>query len=294
MPRVKNRNFWESAKYNNYTFMQYFNRLTELSISMFEWKNMPKTVDVRYLELALFGEGMAVFFKDEVIGEVCLRCMISGNWDIYDIPTKRTAYATNGYHYELNNNNSVIIFNNMLHTNSTLDVEVFSKRLWNYDRIVDVNVNAQKTPIIILCDESERLSMKNLYMKYEGNEPFIFGDKSLRPEELRVLKTDAPFVADKVYQLKSQIWNEALTYLGISSVNTQKKERLISDEVSRNLGGTVASRYSRLVTRQEACKKINDMFGLNISCEYRKDLIPIDVDGNPVNSPKQEGSEDNG
>ncbi len=274
--------------------MQYFNRLTELSISMFEWKNMPKTVDVRYLELALFGEGMAVFFKDEVIGEVCLRCMISGNWDIYDIPTKRTAYATNGYHYELNNNNSVIIFNNMLHTNSTLDVEVFSKRLWNYDRIVDVNVNAQKTPIIILCDESERLSMKNLYMKYEGNEPFIFGDKSLRPEELRVLKTDAPFVADKVYQLKSQIWNEALTYLGISSVNTQKKERLISDEVSRNLGGTVASRYSRLVTRQEACKKINDMFGLNISCEYRKDLIPIDVDGNPVNSPKQEGSEDNG
>lgn len=275
MGRVKNRQFWESGKYNNANFMQYFNRLTELSVSMFEWKNLPDTVDERFLELALFGDGMAVFFEDEVLGYLCLRTMIGGYLDVYQIPEQRTAYASNGYNKPLNSENSVIIFNNFLHTNSTLDVEVFSKRLWNLDRTIDVNSNAQKTPILLLCDETQRLTMKNLYMKYEGNEPVIFGDKSLNPNDVKVLKTDAPYVADKLYQLKTQIWNEALTYLGISNINITKKERLITDEVTRNQGGTIASRYSRLETRRQACEQINKMFGLNIWCDYREDYQKI-------------------
>ena len=61
-----NREFWESAKNNNYTFRQYFNRLAELSISMFEWKNLPDTVDERFLELSLFKDGKAIFFKERL------------------------------------------------------------------------------------------------------------------------------------------------------------------------------------------------------------------------------------
>ena len=55
----------------------------------------------------------------------------------------------------------------------------------------------------------------------------------------------------------------------ISNVNIVKKERLITDEVIRNQGGTVASRYSRLNSRKQACEQINKMFGLNIDVEYR-------------------------
>ena len=276
MGKVKNRQFWESATMNNATFMQYFNRLTELSISMFEWQNLPESVDYRFLELALFGDGMAVFFEDEVLGYLVLRCMIGGTWNVYQIPNDRTAYATNGYNKKLNADNSVIIFNNMIHTPSTLDVEVFSRRLWDLDRAIDVNAKAQKTPVLIQCEETQRLTMKNMYMKWEGNEPFIFGDKNLNPNALKVLKTDAPYVADKLYALKSQIWNEALTYLGISNVNIQKKERMISDEVMRNQGGVIASRYSRLESRRQACEQINKMFGLDIWCDYREDYREVD------------------
>lgn len=273
MPKVRNRNFWESASMNNATFMQYFNRLTELSISMFDWKNLPDTVDARFLELALFGDGMSVFFYDEEIGFLCLRCMIGGTLNVYQIPTSRTAYASNGYNKLLNEQNSVIIFNNLLHTNSTLDVEQFSKRLYNLDRIIDVNANAQKTPVLISCDDTQRLTLKNLYMQYDGNAPVIYGDKNMRPDILQVIHTDAPYVADKIYTLKTQIWNEALTYLGISNINISKKERLITDEVTRNQGGTIASRYSRLEARKQACEQINAMFGLDISCEYRDDTF---------------------
>lgn len=267
----------EAFLQNQRTYLQYVNRLTELSISMFDWKNLPSTIDVRFLELALFNDGMAVFFKDEVMGYLGLQVMIGGELDVYRIPSTRSVFAQNGYQRELDRNNSVIIFNNMLHTNSILDVQEMSKRLYEIQRTIDVNVLQQKTPKIITCTENQRLVMKNLYAQYIGNEPFIFGDKNLDLSGIKTLDTTSPYVADKLYELKAQYWNEALTYLGISNVNTVKKERMITDEVQRNLGGTIASRYSRLFMRQQACEQINKMFGLNISVDYREDMQILDT-----------------
>ena len=293
--KPKDSMFCESLLMNNRTYLQYYNRLTELAISMFEWKNLPDSVDPRFLEMCLFGDGMAVFFEDEVLGYLCLQVMIGGKLNVYRIPTDRKAYATNGYTKPLDETNSVIIFNNYLHTNSMLDVEMFSKRLYNLDRAIDVNANAQKTPVLIQCDESQRMTMKNLYKQYEGNEPFIFGSKALDTSGIKVLQTGAPYVADKLYQLKTQIWNEALTYLGISNINTQKKERLITDEVTRNQGGVVASRYSRLESRRQACKKINEMFGLNIECNYREDfqVLTEAENADTLSNEEGEGGEEN-
>ena len=288
MGRKRDLQFCESAYMNNRTYLQYYNRLTELAISMFEWQNIPETVDQRFLELCLFGDGMCVFFQDEVLGYLSLQCMIGGKLNVYRIPMERRAYATNGYQRELDGTNSVIIFNNYLHTNSMLDVEMFSKRLYNLDRAIDVNANAQKTPVLIQCDENQRLTMKNLYKQYEGNEPFIFGSKGLDANGLKVLQTGAPYVADKLYELKTQIWNEALTYLGISNINVVKKERMITDEVTRNQGGTVASRYSRLESRRQACRQINEMFGLNIWVDYREDFQDIEEQGNENENEKLE------
>ena len=267
----------EAFLQNQRTYLQYVNRLTELSISMFDWQNLPDTIDARFLELALFNDGMAVFFKDEVMGYLGLQVMIGGALDVYRIPITRTAFAQNGYQMKLDQSNSVIIFNNMLHTNSILDVQEMSKRLYEIQRTIDVNVIQQKTPKIITCTENQRLVMKNLYAQYVGNEPFIFGDKNLDLSGIKTFDTTSPYVADKLYDLKTQYWNEALTYLGISNVNTVKKERMITDEVQRNLGGTIASRYSRLFMRQQACEQINKMFGLNISVDYREDMQVLDT-----------------
>ena len=265
-------NFEESLSMNNYTYMQYAYRLMELSISMFEWKNLPEGIDERFLEMVLFTDGHAVFFKDDELGDyLALQCLINGKLNVYRIPINRRAFAVNGYQKKLTDKDSVIIFNNMLHTNSWLDVKMFAKRLYNLDRIIDVNANAQKTPILIKGNEQQRLTLTNLYKEYDGNAPVIFADKSLDMNALQVLSTQAPYVADKIYQLKAQIWNEALTYLGISNVSFQKRERMVSDEVTRSQGGTVASRYSRLNARIQACEQINKMFGLNIECDFRED-----------------------
>lgn len=282
MGRRKHDIFDESMILNNFTYRQYLNRLTELAISMFEWKNLPKTVDARYLELHLFETGCMVYFKDEVIGELCLDCIVNGRLDVYGNPLLRRAYSGyNNYQKLLKYNNSVIIWNNYLHSNSILDVEMFARRLYNIDRIIDINANAQKTPVLVLGNEKQRLTLLNLYKEYDGNAPFIFGDKNLDINALKALSTNAPYVCDKLYQLKTQIWNEALTYLGISNINIQKKERLITDEVTRNQGGTIASRYSRLETRRQAVEKINEMFGTNIEVNYREDFQQVGDNNQP-------------
>lgn len=258
---------------NNATYIQYFNRLVELSVSMFEWQGLPETVDPRYLELHLFQNGSVVYFRDEVMGDLCLDCIANGQFDVYGNPISRRAYSSyNQYQKTLNESDSVIIWNNYLRQPSVLDVKMFAKRLYNLDRIIDVNANAQKTPVLVQGTEKQRLTLVNLYKEFDGNAPFIFGDKNLDLNSLRAISTNAPYVADKLYQLKTQIWNEALTYLGISNLNIQKKERMITDEVQRNQGGTIASRYSRLEARREAVDKINRMFGTDISVDYREDL----------------------
>lgn len=279
--RVKNL-FEDSLTMNNATYAQYLNRLTELSISMFEWKNLPSTVDPRYIELQLFEQGCMVYFKDEVVGDLCLNCLISGRLNVYGYPILRRAYSKyNGYQKLLKESNSVIIYNNYLHTNSLLDVKMFARRLYVLDRIIDVNANAQKTPVLLQGTEQQRLTLLNLYKQFDGNEPFIFGDKNVDLNSLKALSTQAPYVADKIYELKTQIWNEALTYLGISNINIQKKERLITDEVTRNQGGTIASRYSRLQSRREAVEKINEMFGTNIEVNYREDFQQVGTNNEP-------------
>ena len=274
--------FEDSARLNNLTYQQYLDRLTELAISMFEWKNLPPSVDARYLELHLFETGCMVYFNDDVLGNICLDCIANGRLGIYGDPILRRAYSGyNNYNALLKESNSVIVWNNYLHKNSILDVKMFARRLYVLDRIIDVNANAQKTPVLVQGTEKQRLTLINLYKEFDGNAPFIFGDNNLDLNVLKVLQTGAPYVCDKLYTLKTQYWNEALTYLGISNINIQKRERLITDEVTRNQGGTIASRYSRLNSRREAARKINAMFGTNIQVNYREDFQQVDNDTIP-------------
>lgn len=281
--------FNESLLNNRFSYIQYYNRLTDIGLNCFKWKNLPDTVDERFLELALFETGMAVFFKDDVLGYLALQTKIGGKLNVYRIPIQRTAYATNGYNNRLTDKDSVLIWNNRMHEPSKLDVEIFSQRLYNLDRTIDVNTKAQKTPVAILCDENQRLTMKNLYMQYDGNQPFIFGGKDLDINAVKSINTGAPYLGKELYDLKERYWNEAMTYLGVANVSN-KRERMNTMEVDRTLGGVYASRLSRLNARKEACKQINKMFGLDIDVEYNSGL-DTNMDGEVDSYEDGEGEE---
>lgn len=269
----RRQKFWESAYSNNQSFMIYYNRLLELYTSEFEYINLPDTMDERYLELVLFGRGMGVLFKDEDLGYLGLSVMVNGGFNVYRIPVRRTAYAANGYRKTLTDKDSVIIYNNYIRTPSIEAAEFFARKLYNIDTTIDVNVNAQKTPILISCPESQRLTLENAYMKYEGNMPVIYAEKDAQIDTaIKSITTGAPYVADRLYELKQQIWNEALTYAGISNVGAEKKERMVSNEVRFDMGDVLANRASRLAARKQALDMFNRMFGENVDVRYRNEL----------------------
>ena len=107
------------------------------------------------------------------------------------------------------NDNSVIIYNNMIRTNSIDVVKIFSQRLWDIDRSIDVNARAQKHPVLVQCSAEQRLTLLNLYKEVDGNSPVVFADKNLDiNNSLKSINTQSPYVCDKLYMLKTQIWNE--------------------------------------------------------------------------------------
>lgn len=295
--------FWESANANSIAQQYYLSRLSELAMSMFKWKELPDSIDPRFLEYTLFYEGAAVFFKDKDLTErnlskneqeedgtyLALQVVLGGDLNVYRVPNNRKAYAVNTYNKQLTVDDSVIIWNNMIRLPEYGRMMFYAEKLAQIDRAIDVNVKGQRFPIAILCDESQRLTMKQVYKQYDGNEPFIFGDKSLDLSGIQVINTGSPYVADKLQQLKNNIWAEAMMCLGIPNSPSEKKERLVANEAKVSQGGTLASRSSRLEMRKRACDEINKMFGLAIDVEYNQDLDMSTEDGDSSEQEESEG-----
>lgn len=285
---------WLAADaFNKLTYNFYYDRLLEMSLARYEWLNLPDSVDARFLELTLFKNGRALFFEDDVLGMLALPVIINGPFNVYKIPIRRRAFTpgvssvnetdkstVSTYHAERTNKDSVICYNNMLHSPSLNMCRMFARRLADIDRTIDVNISAQKTPVLIESDANTLLSLKNAYKQYEGNFPVIFGKKGIA-DNVKVLMTGAPLVAPALQQLKQTIWNDAMEALGIANHGADKKERVNTLEIQANQGGTIASRYSGLIAREQACDAVNRMFGTSISVRYREEVTPESFMGEP-------------
>jgi len=253
------------------TYINHFERLKEIAQSVFKWNNLPEEIDERYLERALVYNNVGVFFYDEGLEEhLFTKCNINGQLDIYDNPVNICAIANNGYFRQLvNGKDACVIYDNMGRYPILTAIDNYAKRLTEVDMAIDINTYAQKTPLLLTCSDKQKATMLQLYEKYDGNEPVIFGYKDLEDmNKIGAIRTDAPYLIDKLRDEKIALWNEALTMLGVPNTAIEKGERLIRDEVAQQNGGILASRRSRLKARQEACKRINKLFGLNISVEF--------------------------
>jgi hypothetical protein len=215
---------------------------------------------------------MCIFFEDPVLGHLTLETMLAGNFDIYKVPKIRTAYSVNGYHKMLDDTNSVVIFNNYLRQAYHPYISMFAMRLANMDRTIDVNVTNQKTPWIIKCFESQRLTVKKMFEQYKDNEPLILVTKDIDMSNIDKIDIKSDFVSDKIELEKQKIWSQALTFLGVENVQNEKAERLVTNEVSAAHGAVEMSRYNRLNARRDACKLIKKMFGFNVEVYYRADV----------------------
>ena len=287
--KAKDLRFLDSALMNSETYFDYVERFKKICLSMFEWVGLPDSMNARYLEECLYYKGQAALLKDELYGFINTQCASNGYLNIYGLPTSLNCYS---YQYNSIRNlytgldgtedkDCVLVMNNWERIPTASTIELFCQRLAEAEMTAQVNIKAQKTPVLIVVDENQRLMMENLYSQYDGNRPFIFGDKNqVGDGVVKSISTGAEFIADKIMDYKKQIWNEALQFLGINSLQTEKKERLITDEASSNNELINLNLQSMLIPRQEACKQFNKLFGLEgtdkeISVRVRSDLYNI-------------------
>lgn len=267
---------------NNATYIDYLNRLRLLATSLFTWENLDEVAGFgasRFLEQSLFDNGRACFVKDDELGFMALKVNPSDKLNVYNLPTRVMAWSI-GYEKNYDFDDIVYIMNNELQLPTSQTINLIAYRLYETERTIDTNLIAQKTPLLIEGDTKTILTLKNVYMQYSGNTPFIFGNKQFDiSNKLNILKTDAPYLIDKLTIHKHELWNEALTYLGIDNANTDKKERLITDEVESN--NDLINFYLNCFykTRKQACDIINEKFlkdnDLKISISLNKDIADL-------------------
>lgn len=262
-----------------------FKRMKNLTISMFEWKNVPATVNLRYLEEMLFEQGRIAWIDLEGRGVFALQCTLGGQLNMYNEPTTiRTVSVDQSVSkaFELYGDDCVLMWNDYSRSPTRNIVEMFAKRIHQIERTIDLNVYQQRTPnIVMMKDEKQLLAFKNLFKDYEAYEPVTYASKKLGDLENDILiapfKSD--YVSDKLTDLKHDYWNEFYTFVGIGNANTDKRERLNGDEVNANNGQILAQREIMLKERQAAVKIINEKFGLNISVDYAERIIPEPKEG---------------
>lgn len=280
--------FRDAIIMNDKTYVDYLGRMKKICLSMFEWQNLPASMNARYLEMTLFYNGQAALLYDDDYGYINTMAADGGYINIYGLPTevqcyshrfnqRRSLYMTDTG--EEKGKECILVMNNYERIPTTATVSLFAYRLAEAQRTADINIKAQRTPLLITTDQKQLFTLKKMYEEYDGNTPAIFADKNvISPDALKAIKTDAPFIVQDIMDYKREIWNEFLTFMGISNLS-EKRERLISNEVDSNNELINLNLQALLVPRKEACRQFNEKYGLMgekaIDVRVRSDLYNV-------------------
>lgn len=247
-------------------YCDYYSRLKNLACTMFKWINLPDSVNERFLEWCLFIYGRAVFFESPTRGYMALNASLEGI-NFYNEPLRIRPMTPVESFPAYDSDKCVLIRNTPDMYPTFLTTNRYAKMLYDIDQTVDVNIQAQKTPVLILTDQKQKQTAMAVYQKYKGNTPVIFGVKDVfDPNSFKVLRTDAPFVAGQLQDIKITKYNEYLGFLGIGMAD-YKTERRVTDEVEQFDRQANALSNIGLSQRKEACRKINQLYGLNVDVQ---------------------------
>lgn len=255
---------------NDLTFRVIYDKFKLLATSSFEWEGLEEIgIKPKHVENTLFDDGKAVFFRHPDMNFMCLPVSDTGKYNVYG---EAISYTATGFGMKqfLDADECVIIENNKLRRNTHDFIMFYVNKITEAERTMDTNVKAVKQPYFITCDDKDVLTFKRIFQMVDGNTPAIFADTRMNVDAINVLKTDAKFLCNDLMDYKKSVENELLTFLGYDNLAVDKKERVNLSEANSNNQITESFADLQLKAREDACERINEMFGLNISVKRRE------------------------
>ena len=257
----------------NTSAMYYRMKLLKLILQRFEFVGLPETWDSDYFLEHLFLDGV-ICITDTSAGVLALKTGVTGI-GIFDQPTECIIVnPVLGQMRRTINEDCALIKIQLDYQGVGWILNRYSTMLAMCDSSIAVNLlNTKATFVFGATSKAQAETFKAIFDKISMGEPAVFtseNNTTLIKEQMFTMPAKENFIADDVQLLKRKIINEFLTDIGISNANTDKRERLVTDEVNANNDEIVANIQHWHDNINEGLNKANELFGLNLSCRIRK------------------------
>lgn len=266
-----------STRYaNNSTELIWLDTLLNLLVSQEKWE-FPEDIEelqnlTYYIGTTLQMQDCMVFFKEPTTGHfLFLQATPIGTPTITGDYETFTAFGRNGQTFTVKRKDCAVCWNTAGRTLSGgLDVTTTALRIADVIRTADVRLINHKAPLILNMTEEQKASYKRYMSRVLGNEPYISVYDSEFQKPVTATPNDVAWLNDELYGYISLILTQFLNRHGINgNPETNKKSRLIVDEVNSNNEFVLTNRAIYTIPRIEFTKEAKRKFGLDIKYEFR-------------------------
>ena len=261
---------------------RYFTKyLLQKAMSVFEW-DLPATWNKDYFLYVLYCWGYVAVVNTDKFGVIPQGCGRKG-YDVFYAPTHAViANPLLSGILEPRIGTQCELLKLQPDFSGILDlVGHYAEQMALASQSVSVNLlNSKLSYVFTAKTKALAESLKKMYDQIASGEPAVVIDSRLKnaadgEETWKAFEQNVGgnYIVTNLLSDLRKIEAMFDTEIGIPNANTDKRERLIQDEVNANNIETFSKCAMWLENLQDACKRVNDMFGLSISVRWRE--IPM-------------------
>ena len=256
-------------------FMKY---LIQKIMSVYEFENLPEDWNTSYFMYVLFCFGFIAVFKTDKYGIIPQHCQLGGRVGLYYQPTR--AVITNPLFtksYNLLIDRECTLIKLQPNYSGVMDiVSYYAGLLATASESAAINMMNTKLAYVYMSNnKAQAESFKKMHDQIATGNPAVFLDRQLFDDEgqpqwlLFNQNVKQTYIAGDILNDMAMIEDRFNTEIGIPNANTEKRERLIQDEVNANNVDTMAKATLWLESIREGLEKTNKLYGTNISVKFR-------------------------
>ena len=261
---------------DNGTAKFYTRYFLQKAMSVFKWE-LPELWDTDYFLYTLYTWGFIAVLKTDRFGVIPQQCTLTG-YNVFYAPKRIT--VTNPIMpetIERDIDTDCVLLKLTPDYTGILDLIYFyAGKMALASSALDVNLlNSKLAYLFTAKNKSVAESFKKMYDQIASGEPASIIDRNLldpdgnKTWDFFSQNLHENYIASDILADMRKIEQQFDTDIGIPNANTDKRERLITDEVNANNVETATRCELWLEELKKGCEKVKTMFDVDISVDWR-------------------------